>query len=66
MTPGVDSLIRKSEVAEILRVSTRTVDRLVSDGKITLRKVSKRRVCFQLSEILKYAGIPSVPSPLNS
>lgn len=66
MTPWVDKLIKKSEVAEILRVCMRTVDRLVSEGKIKSYKVSKRRVCFLLSEILKYAGIPSVPSPLNS
>jgi excisionase family DNA binding protein len=66
IAPGVDRLINKGEVAEILRVSTRTVDRLVSAGKITLRKVSKRRVCFQLGEILKHAGIASVPSPSKS
>lgn len=66
MTPGADRLISKGEVAEILRVSTRTVDRLVSAGEITLRRVSKRRVCFQLAEILKHAGIVSVPSPLKA
>lgn len=66
IAPGVDRLINKGEVAELLRVSTRTVDRLVSAGEITSRKISKRRVCFQLGEILKHAGITSAPSPLKS
>ena len=53
----MDRLVNKIEAAEILRVSTRTLDRLVSAGDIISRKVSKRRVCFHLGELLKHAGI---------
>lgn len=60
MTPGQNELINKSEAAKILRLSTRTLDRLVSEGVIGKRQISKRRVCFQLTEILKHAGLEPV------
>lgn len=58
MTPGADRLITKKETARILGVTVRTVERLVSDGKLSVRKI---RGCVRLvlSQVLKFAGIES-------
>ncbi len=46
-------LLKKTEVAEILRVSSRTVDRLRSNGALRSTKIAGS-VRFQLEEIERY------------
>jgi hypothetical protein len=56
MAPGQDRLISKREAAGILGVSIRTVERAVSHGSISIRKI---RGCVRLllSEVLIFGGI---------
>ena len=50
-----DRLLKKSEVAEILSTSLRTVERLVSSGKLKPRKI-RGCVRFLLSDVLAMMG----------
>lgn len=47
------SLSRK-EVAEMLGISLRGVDRLAENGDLKPRKVGKRRVVFRLVDVIAY------------
>ena len=47
---GVDQLITKREVAKLLAVSERTIDRVMARGKITKIKVGGC-IRFKLSEV---------------
>ncbi len=44
----------KSEAAKHLRVSERTLDRLVAEGKVPSARVSPRRVLFRPEDLDKY------------
>jgi excisionase family DNA binding protein len=62
VTPGCDRLISKREVAGILGVSVRTVERMVSASEIAVIKV-RGAVRLRLSDVLKQAGIKSELNP---
>lgn len=58
ITPATDKLLRKREVADRLACSVRTVEREVSEGRLTPVKV-RRNVCFresQVNEIINGSG----------
>ena len=61
MTPGVDRLVTKREAAGMLRVSVRTVERVISSGKLTIQKV-RGCVRLRLSQVMQFAGIESEPN----
>lgn len=65
MTPGGDRLITKQEAAGILGVTVRTIERLVSDGKLSVRKI---RGCVRLvlSQVQRFAGIEVVSTSQSS
>lgn len=51
-----DRLISKQQAADILSVSVRTVERMISSGKLTIQKVMGC-VRLRLSQVLQSAGI---------
>ena len=56
-------LIRKPEAAQVLGVSTRTIEREVSSGRLKKHKV-RGCVCFVLADVLRLGGIlNSTPIP---
>lgn len=57
-----DRLISKQQAADILSVSVRTIERMISNGKLTIQKVMGC-VRLRLSQVLQYAGIDN---PLTS
>jgi len=63
--PGYDRLISKREAAGILGVSVRTVEKLISDGKLHAQKVGGC-VRLRLSQVLQFAGIESEMITLQS
>lgn len=52
--PGAPVLLTRQEAAQILMVSDRTVDRLISDGKLRATRVG-RAVRILLSEVERLA-----------
>ncbi len=48
--------VRKSEAAKMLSVSTRTIEREVSSGRLKKYKV-RTCVCFLLTDVLRLGGI---------
>ena len=48
-------LFTREEAAEALRLSLRTVDKLLADGQIAVRRVG-RRVLIPRAEIERFAG----------
>lgn len=56
-------LIRKGEAAQVLGVSTRTIEREVNSGRLPKRKV-RGCVCFLMEDVLRLGGIvTSTPMP---
>ena len=51
--PDGDRLLLLPEVAEILRVSVKTVRRLIDEGKIKIHKI-RGRILIRSSELMKY------------
>jgi excisionase family DNA binding protein len=51
-----DRLITRAEVAALLRVSERTVDRYAAEGLLTRRKVGKRLTRFVEAEVRALAA----------
>lgn len=50
-------LISKQEVAEFLKISQKTVDRMVARGELKTIKIGKRTVRFMLSDIYRNFNI---------
>lgn len=50
--PDGDRLLTRTEVAELLRVSERTVDRLATSGELPRRTLGRRLVRFRESDVL--------------
>lgn len=51
ITAAIEKLVRKKEAAAILACSTRSIDRLVSMGKLSRVKVMGVGVRYRLSQI---------------
>jgi excisionase family DNA binding protein len=49
-------LMTKNEVAGLLRVSPRTIERLVEDGKLPVLKV-RRAVRFRRADVEQFVGV---------
>lgn len=49
-------MVRKKEAAEILGISTRSIDRLVSLGRLKKTKILGC-VCFALKDVLRLGGL---------
>lgn len=58
-------LTTKNEVAELLRVSTRTVERLAEDGQLPALKV-RRSVRFRRPDVERFVASPSHPGSVQS
>ena len=58
IAPGSDRLIAKREAAARLGISVRTVERLISGGKLHAQKLGGC-VRLRLSQVLQVAGIES-------
>jgi excisionase family DNA binding protein len=54
--PPPDRLLTRAEVAAVLRVSERTVDRYAAEGMLTRRKVGKRLTRFSEAEVRALAN----------
>lgn len=50
-------LLHRTEAAELLKCSTKTVDRLCDEGKLTRIHTSKRAIRIRLSELRQMLGI---------
>lgn len=48
---GQEKLLSRSEVADILKISTRTLDRLIRENTINCLKIGKRSVRIPFSEV---------------
>lgn len=60
-------LLTRDEVADRLKVSTRTVDRYIAGGDLAAVKLRGRVVRVRESELLKLTnGTPDVADPLGS
>jgi excisionase family DNA binding protein len=51
------------DAAMFLQLSTRTIKRLVSAGKLTPISVSRRAVRLSWAQLRKYAELPAAPDP---
>ena len=51
---AVQPCVTRFELAELLHVSVRTVDRMIADGEIRVRRVRGRAVRFLRSDVEKY------------
>ena len=49
--------LTRQEVAKILKVSTRNLDRIRSRGEINFRRIGLRRIRFTLKDVLEYANV---------
>jgi excisionase family DNA binding protein len=47
-------ILTPKEVAELLRVSTRKINRLVAEGQIPCVRIGKRRIRFKREAIMKW------------
>ena len=51
---GQIALLTIDEVAELLRVSTKTIERLVYDGRIPVFKLNQRTVRFHRRDVVAF------------
>ena len=51
---ATQDLMTRREVADMLRVSLRTLDRIVADGEIVAARVGGRRLLFRRSNVEAY------------
>ena len=62
IAPGTDRLITKREAAERLGVCVRSVERLISAGKLHVQRIG-RCARLRLSQVLSLAGIQTEMIP---
>lgn len=55
--------VTRFELADLLQVSVRTVDRMIAAGEIPVRRVRGRAVRFLRSDVEKYLGRSSNATP---
>ena len=55
-----DRPLTRSEVADFLQVSTRTVDRMCEDGKLKYWKLGPRYIRFNLEDVLAVMNQPEL------
>ena len=61
---GLDFLISKKRAAAILGASTRTIERKVAVGELSIHRIGTRSVRFSFQQVMKFAGL-SHPQPIS-
>ena len=52
--PSIPEILTRDEVAELLRISNRTVDYLVAARAIPFKRIGKRLVRFERQAVMKW------------
>jgi len=56
LEPASDGCVTRLELAALLHVSVRTVDRMIAAGEIPVRRVRGRAVRFLRADVDRYLG----------